>query len=228
MSEAKLAPNNYRYERKFTIAGLDREIVLQEINKHAAFFSAIYHPRQINNIYLDTEQLNFYYDNIEGIAERKKVRIRWYGINQSSFQKPVLEYKLKQDLLGDKWSFPLPDFSINALQNANGLRSLFAKSNLPQAIAEDLKILRPTLLNSYHRSYYLSADKKFRLTFDEQMEFKTFHAGQPSVAQARADHFVVELKYDPQHDREANKISKLFSFRLDKSSKYVSGIELTR
>lgn len=228
MSEAALAPNNYRYERKFTIAGLDREMVLQEIKNHPAFFSKLYHPRQINNIYLDTEQLNFYYDNIEGIAVRKKVRIRWYGQQQDQLKKPVLEYKLKQDLLGDKWSFPLPACSIDIFQNNNGFRELFANASLPPAIAEDLKMLRPTLLNSYQRSYFLSADKKFRLTFDERMNFKAFYGGRPSLAQGQAHHFVVELKYDPQYDKEANTISKLFSFRLDKSSKYVSGIELTR
>ena len=36
--------------------------------------------------------------------------------------------------------------------------------------------------------------------------------------------FIVELKYLPNDDKIAHKISEKFPFRMDKSSKYVNGI----
>ena len=89
--------------------------------------------------------------------------------------------------------------------------------------------LQPTLLNRYKRTYYLSYDKKFRVTVDSEMEFysinpireffKTFSDERKTI---------VELKYDQEHFDNAKNITQSFPFRVTKNSKYVVGIERVR
>ena len=219
-------PPNYRYERKFTIANSSREHILYTIKNHPAFFRPIFQPRQINNIYLDDQNLSFFKNNRIGIAKRKKIRIRWYGDLFGKTNQPKLEYKLKDGLLGDKWIFDLPEFIIEPGFANRSLVELFTTSTLPQSIIEDLQPLKPTLLNTYYRSYFLSADKKFRITLDESMAYYRFDYPRAyfKAAHRTPSDFIIELKYLPSEDKLAHKISGKFPFRMDKSSKYVNGI----
>jgi len=226
MIEKLNIPSNYRYERKFTIANSSKAQVLHAIKNHPAFFRPIFQPRQVNNIYLDDQKLSFFKNNRIGIAKRKKIRVRWYGSLFGRTSKPKLEYKLKDGLLGDKWIFELPEFTVEPGFAHRSLIEVFANAILPSPIVEDLHCLRPTLLNTYHRSYFLSADSKFRITLDESMAYYQFdypRAHFMAVHRTPND-FIVELKYLPEQDKLAHKISGKFPFRMDKSSKYVNGI----
>jgi len=230
MYESINIPPKYRYERKFTAASTDRAFLLQNIRRHPSFFTPIFQPRQINNIYLDTNDLQFYKDNKIGIAKRKKIRIRWYGETFGRVQKPQLEYKMKSGLLGDKWTFELPPFEINSGFDTSDLEDYLHKTNLPAPILADLQVLSPSLLNTYKRSYFLSANGHYRLTFDEHMRYYGFYAGQNHFMKKQEDlrDFIIELKYTPDHDDLADGIARKLATRLDKSSKYVNGINYTR
>jgi VTC domain. len=219
-------PPNYRYERKFTIANSSRSRVLHSIKNHPAFFRSIFYPRQINNIYFDDQKLSFFKNNRIGIAKRKKIRIRWYGDLFGKNLQPKLEYKIKDGLLGDKWIFALPKFIFNPGFNSHSLSRVFSEAALPPSILEDLHPLRATLLNTYHRRYFLSADGKFRITLDESMAYYRFDYPRAHfmAIHSTPNNLILELKYLPNEDKLAHKISEKFPFRMDKSSKYVNGI----
>jgi len=216
-----------RYERKFTIANSNKATVLAPIKKHQAFFREIYHPRQITNIYLDTTQYQFYKDNEIGIANRKKVRIRWYGNVFGAIQNPKLEYKLKVGLAGNKKIYDLPDFEVEKGFTKKILQGLFDKANLPEEVQNELRQLCPTLLNTYQRSYYQSADKHFRLTLDEDLTYYQINFGANHFLRKAKEQLglVVELKYAPDQEKLASRVATELPYRLDKKSKYVSGIE---
>ena len=80
------------------------------VNLHPAIFSQIYHPRFVNNLYLDSLSLNSYFCHVNGLKDRVKVRIRWYGDLFGPVDEPVLELKIKRGSLGRKESFPLASF----------------------------------------------------------------------------------------------------------------------
>ena len=65
----------------------------------------------MNSIYLDTNSLKALRDNVEGVARRKKTRVRWYGETLGYIKKPVLEHKINQRFLGRKEHFHLPAFT---------------------------------------------------------------------------------------------------------------------
>lgn len=216
-----------RYERKFTVFNQSKLEVLACIKKHPAFFRTIYHPRQITNIYLDTPKFQFYKDNQIGIADRKKIRVRWYGASFGQVLQPKLEYKIKVGLTGYKKIYTLPNFEIRSGFSKHDLQTLFDKANLPQTIRDELKRLNPTLLNTYQRTYFQSLDKHFRLTFDEGL---TYYQLRPSNNQflakaAERQLQVLELKYAPEQEQLASQVATSLRYRLDKKSKYVTGIE---
>lgn len=226
------AKNNYRFERKFTVpTSFTVKTVEQFVKRNTHLFREVFHLRQVNNIYFDTEAYNDYFDNVLGVSDRKKIRIRWYGDTFGEIQKPVLEIKIKKGLVGDKWSYKLNSFTLDNAFTSNYIQDIFKDSNLPIPILESVKMVSPTLLNSYNRRYFLSADNKFRITIDFDLlyykidkRFNNFSVKKP----VQDENKIIELKYELQEDDLANKISTEFPFRLNKNSKYVNGVNTTK
>ena len=216
-----------RYERKFVVSDLSYQGIKQEVRNHPAAFAPIFHPRYINNIYLDSNDLDFFYDNVSGKGSRKKARIRWYGDLFGHIEKPVLEFKVREGYLGNKLSFVLKPFTLDETFGMQNLKQVFSVSELPQWAYEILNHLSPALLNRYSREYFLSFDEKFRLTIDREL---SYHAIEPThntfLKSYHGDEFIVEVKYDFIHDLDAPFITNNLPFRLTKSSKYVNGMEL--
>lgn len=219
--------HNFRYERKFTVPDNYKiNTIIAQVKSNSALFREVFHLRQVNNIYFDTADYNDYFDNVLGVSDRKKIRIRWYGDTLGEIAKPVLEIKIKKGIVGDKWSYKLAPFILdNGFTNAD-IQDVFRRSNLPKPILESLKMVTPTLLNSYSREYYLSADNNFRVTLDYNLlyykiesKFNNFNFGPK-----RDENKIVELKYGLNHDDQAKSISTQFPFRLNKNSKYVNGV----
>lgn len=207
-----------RYERKYKIENLSYSLIEQSLRLHPAGFRKIFPDRQVNNIYFDTSDWTTFKENVMGIAERKKFRVRWYGKNLQKIEIPIFEIKIKSNQLGDKISHPITpfqlsnlDFTIKEIQN-------LSQTKVP---------LLPTLLNSYHRSYFGTPDGKFRITLDRNLRyFSLLNNPKFNAYQIESEEIVIELKYDETLDLTTDRITQYFPFRMTKSSKYVSGIEM--
>ena len=220
-------PLIYRKERKFAISNMDVGIVESIVRSHQAMFFRPFPARFINNIYFDTASYGNYNDNQLGSPLRHKFRIRWYGDQFGKTENPVLEIKIKKGSAGAKRHFKLIPFLLEKGISKNDLKEVFAKSDLPLEIQESLKFLEPTLLNRYFRKYYLSANRKFRVTLDTKLQYTRISAHQNyfmRIAKNDSD-VVMEMKYDIEDDQEAGFISSAFPFRMTKNSKYVNGID---
>lgn len=215
-----------RYERKFMIDAMDYYAVEQQVRIHPAAFSPIFHPRYINNIYLDTNEFDFYFDNVSGRSSRKKARIRWYGEKEGFVEKPVLEFKIREGMLGNKLSFPLKSFSVDGNLSNEMLQNVFRNSGLPDWALENLLFMKPALLNRYRRKYFLSFDGRFRLTIDDELTYFGIGSNNNYLSERYAtEDVIVELKYDLENDKEAAFVTNELPFRFTKSSKYVNGID---
>jgi hypothetical protein len=217
----------YRYERKFVASKFSRLATEVVVKQNSAFFVSAFYPRKVNNIYFDTPGLDCYFDNLFGVSQRWKARIRWYDKIFGKVKSPVLEFKIKKGFIGTKKSFHLPAFEIMKNNfDAAVLKNVFAKAELPEEIKERLINLQPVLLNSYMRSYFASLNKKFRVTVDDELEYYNFRPTWNHFSQVYREELktVVELKYDQEWDGEAEKITNQFPFRLDKNSKFVAGM----
>lgn len=205
-----------RYERKYRIEGLPVQWIEQVIRFHPAGFRPLYPERQVNNIYFDSPALDEFYQNIAGAPQRRKHRLRWYGEQYTKLHDPVFEIKIKDNELGRK--------ETQALESTtwSDLKTSFLKVTTLNYLP-----LRPVLVNSYDRNYWISSNGRFRITLDWNLSFSAFswatlqkHLFLPDQA------VVLELKYEEENDSEAQDIFSHIPFRLSKNSKYVTGINL--
>lgn len=219
---------DFRFERKYHIEGVGTREIESWVMRCPAIFREAFPPRYINNIYFDTSSLGNYNQNLDGVANRTKIRIRWYGDLFGRVSRPVLEYKIKRGMVGTKDSHGLVDFDFEEGFCVDSLKAVFEASRLDESVMHDLSLVSPTLVNRYYRKYYLSADRDYRITIDSSLDFYRI---------ARWDNFfvvrrsldgstVMELKYAGAISRLDYGITNFFPFRLTRMSKYVVGLEL--
>jgi SPX domain protein involved in polyphosphate accumulation len=224
---ADRSQREYRYERKFFVDQLDAPHVIALLKHHPAMFAEIYPPRYINNIYMDTPWVENYFDNVAGLTERKKARLRWYHDLFRQVETPQLELKIKRGLVGTKLQYPFPAFSFGAGFNQERFTDILWGADLPPDVKNHLLALEPVLVNRYKRWYFATPDRAFRVTVDADLSF--YHLNKFNNyflhRQVNRDSTVVELKYQVEHDPQASRITAGFPFRMTRSSKYVQGIE---
>ena len=223
----KAETRDYRYERKFLVEGLDAGQVRLLVKRHPAMFYEPYPPRFINNLYLDSEDLSNYYANVAGMADRHKVRIRWYGDPLEQVKGPALEFKVKRGLVGKKHVFPFPHFGLSQGIAHQDYLALIRSSDLPPEVRLHLRSLRVVLCNRYFRHYFASKDQRFRMTIDEKMAYFRVRASGHRFSAPHRDHqhVVLELKYDLPLDPVADRIASFFPFIVTRNSKYITGID---
>ncbi len=152
----------------------------------------------INNLYFD-KKLKSYYENIEGLAYRKKFRLRWYDGKSI-----VLEEKIKEGNTGYKLRHNSKIDDIN-------------KVNFKQF--KVLNNYKPIVYNRYLREYLINSDG-IRITLDSLLTFKKYN----SLKKYYSTNNILEIKYPLNEFPEENIISKL-NLRLTKFSKYLDGLK---
>jgi hypothetical protein len=218
-----------RYERKYIVPPLFFSLE-SLIRTHPANFQEVYHFRHVNSLYFDDVAWTSLVDSEEGFFNRQKIRIRCYGTSTDQVARPVLEFKTKQGFLGTKDIFRLPDFELSSQI------ALFRESgwmddlDLPDWVKKRLKFVQPVLLNRYARRYFLSQDKRYRITIDADICYYPVHG-----RTCRLDRIVhdpnspiLELKYEYIDDTDVNPIIQHLPFRLARNSKYCTGMILTK
>lgn len=206
---------DYRFEYKFVIPFQDKTKILY--NPQFLRHFILDHPsRFINNLYFDDIQRSSFWENIDGISNRTKYRVRWYG-KQFGIINPTAELKIKSDTANKKKSLHLGETEYMGLEHT-GSFSLLLKDRLLEKNNSDFNIwltLMPTLINRYYRAYYIAKNSYTRLTIDTQLSFYN--------PQRRAEKIfndiIVEIK-----SNVANPIYlDYLPLQVDKSSKYVIG-----
>lgn len=224
---ADASENGFRFERKYHITDLSFGEVEQWVRHSPAGFQEIYSTRTINNIYLDTPRLDSYFENVGGLSERTKLRIRWYGALLGPIAKPVLEFKIKRGMVGTKDSHPLAPFRLEPGFGIADLERLARDSVLPARVRAALEDVEPSMINRYHRRYFLSADGTYRVTLDWGLEFYRVdrHDNRFTCRNRLPDSTVMELKYAGEIADIDERIANFFPFRVTRMSKYVTGVE---
>jgi hypothetical protein len=220
---------NLRYEKKFVAEGAKLPEVLAQVRRHPAAFREVYSPRVVNNVYLDSPTRSDYHDHINGAANRTKTRVRWYGPQFESAERPFLERKLKRGLVSGKEAYALPQFAVNGSCVRSLLETHFDTASLPSLLHSALKLMEPALFNRYQRHYFLSRDGKFRLTVDSRLQFAVVNTGRFSTHSWTAvPTVVIELKFGSEFVENAASITHALPYRLARFSKYVVGMEASR
>ena len=161
--------NNYRYEIKFVLDESSYSDALQWLYVCTNAVNR-YPDRYINTIYLDNLDLESVRDNLAGVSDRVKTRIRWYDSNSDS----KLEKKIRKGRLVKKEITPLDlgdDFSsdLSPLELRNRINdALYNETELN----DDYYI--STLGVRYLRKYF-EDQVGLRVTFDEKIQFSDLY-----------------------------------------------------
>jgi len=219
---------NLRFERKYVYQNTHFEDLIQRVYLNSFGFKEVFHKRKINNIYFDDSNYNFYKQNVEGVANRKKLRLRWYGYDTAQIIDPTIEVKKKMGEVGDKDSYRLKGTSLNLnVKTANDIQAyLIENTHQYIAINQSLKALHPTLLNTYERRYFLSLCGRYRITVDFNQAFYNPNYRSFEHSELQLNAVVLELKYAVEDDTDARQVSQQINTRLSKNSKYVTGIDM--
>lgn len=196
------------------------------IELHPEGFAPSYSPRRVNSIYLDTDELASMEDNLDGVAERAKVRYRWYGLDHTAVR-GVLELKHKANRMGWKEYGDVPTcFDLTTISWYDWMCEL--RAHATGAFAEQLaRASRPTLINSYTREYYESPDEQIRVTVDyDLVSYDQITYAQPNLSYGTGtdDQVVVEIKADSSLHSRVSHVLAGFPFRPNRFSKYVQGL----
>ena len=207
---------NLRYERKYRIEHASPSEVRTTLRAVPLSFQTSYPDRHINSLYLDTVSGHALADNLAGISERFKFRIRWYGTDMGKASKPFLEQKIKKNQLGAKIRLPLPDFEFTEGFDF----SRFLQTNTPLS-----PNLQAVVLIQYLRTYFVSFDQKIRATIDSQLRFfavqglrllKNAFLEDPAI--------ILEIKYDEKYDGDLDLVFQNLPYRVSKNSKFVGAM----
>ncbi len=216
----------FRYERKFIIDrnfinSLENLISFTSINLYEK-----YEERLVNSIYYDDNNFSLARNSIDGILSRCKVRIRTYGI-LSNFISPKLEIKTKFGKVGKKYIF---NINKEELYKHNFLISFLKKiENYTYFKYDFIQMLKPKLIVSYKRKYFVSSCNLFRFTIDSDINFKIFDETNIKYSLKNKNYLclnrnILELKYGINDEIKASQLLNNIPARLTSSSKYIMGL----
>ena len=195
-----------RYEIKYVFPQYAYNDLIVQIMSRPLLFREIYYERQVNNVYFDTPELCDFRESANGIPNRSKTRVRWYG-ELKNINSPKLEYKYKRGSVNGKIVNDYPDFSII------DIKKLTADNRYP------------TLVNTYKRRYFATPDGMLRVTVDRDLRYYgTTQAMINSEFGAKSQNVVLEIKFEREDMLESSERIQGFGWTVYKNSKYVNGI----
>jgi len=210
--------DNNRFERKYI---LDKNCSwkFKDFLIRKNFFKQ-FEKRKVNSIYFDTNNFSYLIDNLDGVSNRLKVRLRWYDQIGSTLN---LELKKKTGFVGWKEIYNFGKFiSVSEVfKLINSGKFINIVCNLAN------KNLQPVLKTSYFREYFINYSYKLRSTIDTNLEFRSIKNYNLNICHNKE---ILEFKYDRKYDDNyRNLISeRKFKFRLQKFSKYVIGMSILK
>jgi VTC domain len=182
-----------------------------------------YQPRYVNSYYYDSGRSGDYLDNLTGLAQRTKLRFRWYGAIEG--RHPVaLERKHKtgatshKDVtqLGERTT-GLPDFRA---------AEALAGATLDPALARDVAMRPQRRLFVRYQRRYLAGHNDVRVTIDRDICYADGRERRPLLVTSPV-HTVLELKFPPGQGESAGRLLEGLPFRSFRHSKYVIGVKVS-
>lgn len=220
------ATESIRYEIKMTCDEMLLPDVRSWVRLHPDSFAEAYPPRQVNNLYLDTQEADCLNANLIGVDERGKLRFRWYGKSDRAVQ-GTWELKCKADRLGSKHRYPVPfTFDLATVSWQEWMRQM--RTQVDGFMAVWLSYVdRPTLLNRYQREYYESFDRQVRITVDYDQEvYAQLPYPMPNLTLKTPieSKVVLEVKSAPALYRRVSDVLSSLPLQVARNSKYVNGV----
>ena len=208
-----------RFERKWIYKSGDYLTLINSLIRSNFFFSIQYPKRRVNSIYFDSSNYSSIRQNLDGVSNKKKIRVRWYG-EGNKLIKPLLEVKSKKGSETKKESYKINE--LNDLKFPN-FKNLEIIKNVINNKIKTKKIIYPVLTTHYDRQYFISSNGKIRATVDYNLK-SIFLKNQSQLEIKKNFSFacILEFKYATKSDKYVRQNLKEITLRLSKNSKFVN------
>ena len=190
----------------------------------------------LSSLYYDTDDYRFYWEKVEGIRFRRKLRMRRYLNNKPLTKNSLvfLEIKQRVDRVTQKRRIPLK--YGEALQFCHeGIIPPHTEKERPviEEIESMLRIyhLKPKIITTYNREAFVGSDYDagLRVTFDTDISYCCHHLdlakNNPEEFMISPDRVIMEIKVNERVPYWITEIVAQQNFRLIRVSKYCQGLE---
>ena len=216
--------SDYRYEIKFILDNAKLSDAIRWLYNNTTA-NKIYDNRKVNSIYFDNVDFSSVRDNLTGISERSKLRLRWYGHQENSL--PFFEVKTKNGRLGYKTSYQIKSIGNNLLNlNIDKISSKCIKDLAEQDVVLDEHLV-PALRVSYEREYY-ETHNGIRITIDQDIIFSDTqpHSLINENSSTLYPFKIMEIKFKPEMKDEVAKLMRPLHITHKRHSKYLIGLAM--
>ena len=189
--------SDWRYEKKFIAETHLFPSILKSFLNTGWF--EIFPDRFVNSVYFDDVKFTSYYENLLGISDRVKYRLRFYG--ETFNGKGVFEHKIRHS-----------DVNIKKTTRVSDLNLDLARLQFPKMIT-----ISPVVHVKYRRKYFFNSILDARMTIDNDLEYKCLKTNNI----VNDNKLVIEIK--SQNENSQENLPKILSFNT-RNSKYCSSV----
>lgn len=194
------------------------------------------HSYTVRSLYFDTPDLLYYFEKIEGVPHRLKLRMRTYDRPESNAPM-FFEIKRKHRVPMTKNRAPF-NYSTALDILKDGISSEQHPDSNPERIADCQRFLfhlhrdnlAPTVLVVYDREPYESLlDNTIRITFDKNLRSglkdEVSEIFTEELKPVMNEHFILEVKYNTRYPRWMRIIANSLDIKQVSASKYCMSMD---
>ena len=205
-----------RFERKWIFKNNNFITLVNALIRSNLYFRTQYPTRIVNSIYFDTYNYTSIRQNLDGVSNKKKIRIRWYG-KRDIMLNPVIEIKSKKGFETKKETIKIKELDNIKLYELDKIKEQLNKK------LKSKKIITPVLSTHYNREYFISLNRKIRATVDYNLKSIFLNnLSQIDIVKNFNNNCILELKYPITFDKFVRKNLRDMILRLSKNSKFVN------
>ncbi|MCP4546236.1 MAG: polyphosphate polymerase domain-containing protein [bacterium] len=233
--------NYHRYELKYYLPKTDKETIRNLIapwvvhDRHSEIMSDKCYT--VRSIYFDTDDLLYYFEKMDSVNVRKKLRVRTYNLSENKAP-AFLEIKRKVGRRGFKERVMLPlelvDPALNGKHSSEVLGDRpFVDRKVLDRFKFNMKVkyLQPVVLVTYEREAFIGIENdRIRVTFDQNIRSlanpnlnQVFE--EQELRQFEDENFVLEMKFDNRMPRWMAQVIRMLNLRSESYSKYCHAID---
>lgn len=211
-----------RYEIKLVGRALDLHRIRSDLRRLPACLRQLHPSRHVQSMYFDTWSSQAVRENLAGISQRQKIRMRWYGEGTGQVM-ANLECKKRNNSLGDKDVFAL-DAPIQVAGSCRRKLTSAVTAAMPAAARPLMLGMEPVQWIRYQRDYLGTADGRLRITIDHDLTAFEQRFGSRIQDQRRTllpEIVVVEIKADATDGHSISQWLQGIPLRPSKCSKFM-------
>ncbi|WMW22654.1 polyphosphate polymerase domain-containing protein [Methanolobus mangrovi] len=192
----------------------------------------------ISSLYYDSPDLQCYWEKIDGLKFRKKLRVRIYETEENITEASIVFVEIKQryDKTIQKRRIAIPYRDAMTLCDERRLPDEYDEKDRPVmeevlAMIEE-RNLQPTLITSYFRHAYTGTDydNGLRITFDSNIRYRINDLDLASKNLGKyivsPDRVILEIKANEKVPYWLTDLIAQNNYRLIRISKYCTGLDM--